>query len=319
LREHDTLTASLLLTVAALGAGAMGCGSSSGGGGGGGAASTSAPIASSTTAGSTSTSTSTTAPASTLPSGSLRVLSYNVAGLPQFISQVQPATNIPLISPKLNGYDLVLVQEDFWYHAELIRDVRHPYQTPPLASFSTLVNDGVNAFSSTPFHSLARIKWSRWHGLFNHSNDGLSSKGFSFARHVFGPGVEVDVYNLHADAGGDQGDIDAREFQFDQLADYVEAFSAGRPLLIAGDTNLSANRPGDMVILDAFLTRLGLTDAARALGGTEKLDRIMTRSTADVGLTMTSWRIAPEFIDAAGARLSDHDAIHVDLTWARLR
>jgi endonuclease/exonuclease/phosphatase family metal-dependent hydrolase len=319
LRDHgttSTLTATLLLAV--FGAfGAMGCGSSGGGGRSTSAATTGAPVASSTTAGSTSS--TTTPPGSTLPTGTLTVLTYNVAGLPQFISQVNPSTNTALISPKLNAFELVMVQEDFWYHADLVRDVRHAYQTPPLTSYSTLVNDGLNTFSSTPFHSLARVKWSRFHGLLSNSNDGLSSKGFTFARHVLGPGVEVDVYNHHADAGGDQGDIDAREFQFDQMADFIEAFSAGRPLIIVGDTNLHANRPGDMVILAAFLTRLGLTDAARSLNGTEKLDRVMVRSTADVELTLTSWGIAPGFLDAAGARLSDHDPVTVDLTWKRLR
>jgi endonuclease/exonuclease/phosphatase family metal-dependent hydrolase len=317
MRDHGTtLTTTLLLALGAVGV--MGCGSS-GSGRSTAAATTGAPVASSTTAGTTTSTSTTTTPVSTLPTGTLKVLTYNVAGLPQFISQNQPATNTKLISPKLNGYDLVLVQEDFWYHADLIRDARHVYQTLPLTGYSTFVGDGLNTFSSTPFHSLARIKWSRWHGLVTNSNDGLSSKGFTFARHVLGPGVEVDVYDVHADAGGDQGDIDARDFQFDQLADYVEAFSAGRPLLIAGDTNLKATRPGDLVILSAFLTRLGLSDAARTLGATETHDRVMLRSTADVELTPTAWRFAPEFVDAAGADLSDHKAVHVDLTWRRLR
>lgn len=318
MRDRGTTSTLLLALLAMEALGVMGCGSSGGSSRSTAAASTSAPVASSTTSGTTSTTTTTTT-GSTLPTGTLTVLTYNVAGLPQFISQVNPSTNTALISPKLNAFELVMVQEDFWYHADLVRDVRHAYQTPPLTSFATLVNDGLNTFSSTPFHSLARVKWSRFHGLFSNSNDGLSSKGFTFARHVFGPGVEVDVYNHHADAGGDQGDIDAREFQFDQMADFIEYTSAGRPLIIVGDTNLNANRPGDMVILAAFLTRLGLTDAARSLGGTEKLDRIMVRSTADVELSLTSWGIAPGFLDAAGARLSDHDPVTVDLTWKRLR
>lgn len=46
-------------------------------------------------------------------SGSFKALTYNVAGLPAPISGSEPATNSPLISPKLNDYDLVLLQEDW--------------------------------------------------------------------------------------------------------------------------------------------------------------------------------------------------------------
>lgn len=297
-----------------LGVALAGCGGSSSSGGG--FAATAAPVTSST-AGSTTSSTS------TLPSGTLKLLTYNVAGLPQLISQVTPARDTPLISPKLNGYELVLVQEDFVYHTELARDARHPYQSLPLTNYSTLVGDGLNTFSTHPFLMSARVKWTTWYGLLSNSNDGLSSKGFSFARHTLGPGVEVDVYNLHADAGGDQGDVDAREVQYDQLADFIEAFSAGRALIVAGDTNLNtwsgARMADDEAVLVGFLGRLGLVDAARALGGQESLDRVMLRSSLDVELVPTSWRYATEFVDATGRPLSDHEAVHVDLTWRRLR
>lgn len=311
MRSSTSVTIAHVTLAALLG----GCGG--GGGGSSGSASTAAPV----TSGGAAPTTSTTTPggSSTLPSGVLQVLTYNVAGLPQGISSSNPATNTSQISPKLNAYDLVLVQEDFWYHADLARDAHHAYQTPPLTGYSTLVNDGLNVFSTTPLYGLIRVKWARWHGVFNASNDGLSSKGFSFARHVFGPGVEVDVYDLHADAGRDQGDIDARRDQFDQLADFIEAFSAGRPLLVAGDTNIKAAEPQDDAILVAFMNRLGLRDAARTLGGVESLDRVLLRSTADVELTPLAWRFADEFVDAAGQDLSDHEAVHVTLEWKRLR
>jgi hypothetical protein len=286
-----------------------GCG---GGGSSGGGGSAAAGVSSSTTGSPTSS--------STLPSGVLKFLTYNVAGLPQAISSVNPLTNTPKISPLLNGYDLVLVQEDFVYHVELARDARHPYQSVPLTGYSTLVGDGLNTFSKHPFLMVSRVKWNVWYGLFSNANDGLSSKGFSFARHTLGPGVEIDVYDLHADAGGDAGDQDARVVQYDQLADFVEAFSAGRPLLIAGDTNLNTwNRPKDETTFVGFMTRLGLIDAARTLNGQECLDRVLVRSNADVELVPTRWRYADEFVDAAGQPLSDHDAVHVDVTWRRLR
>lgn len=47
------------------------------------------------------------------PSGTFTTLTYNVAGLPEGLSGSNPSVNTPLISPLLNAYDLVLVQEDW--------------------------------------------------------------------------------------------------------------------------------------------------------------------------------------------------------------
>ncbi|MET0594862.1 MAG: hypothetical protein ABW133_19330, partial [Polyangiaceae bacterium] len=73
-------------------------------------------------------------------SGEFTALTYNVAGLPEAFSGSQPATNTPLISPLLNDYDLVLVQEDWQtpnpnptgfsvYHDLLAASARHPHQS----------------------------------------------------------------------------------------------------------------------------------------------------------------------------------------------
>ena len=76
------------------------------------------------------------------PPAQFTTLAYNVAGLPQGISGSDPERNLPLISPLLNDYDVVLTQEDFdwWtplaglldfrnYHARLRADATHPYRT----------------------------------------------------------------------------------------------------------------------------------------------------------------------------------------------
>ena len=57
------------------------------------------------------------------------VLSYNVAGLPAGISSSEPDVNTPIISPLLNDYDIVLVQEDFIYHRDLARDAEHTFHS----------------------------------------------------------------------------------------------------------------------------------------------------------------------------------------------
>lgn len=317
------LLSSLLLAVGC-GATIVACGG--GGGGGGPIGTTSAAV---TSSGSVSTSTSgttgggsTTAPTATqtvLASGTLRALTYNVAGLPQGISGSNPVRNTPQISPKLNAYDLVVVQEDFWYHAQLERDAQHPFRSAPLTTHTTLVNDGLNTFSHTPFSDFTRVRWNVYFGLFTNSNDGLASKGWSAARHELFPGITVDVYDLHADAGGDQGDIDARVQQFAQLAQFMATYSAGRAVLVGGDTNLRDTRARDMQTLADFLGATGLTDSARTLGGPETIDRWMFRSSAELTLTPVRWRYADEMVDAAGGPLSDHEGVNVDFEWKWIR
>jgi hypothetical protein len=276
-----------------------GCSSGGGGGGSGAAPAAAAPVA--------------TAPAS----GAFDMLTYNVAGLPQFVSQVQPSVNMPLISPLLNGYDLVLVQEDFWYHTELAKDALHPYQSTPKIATVRAVADGLNQFSRLPFPPIIeREMWAQCYGLINHANDCLSEKGFSLSRVTLTAGVEVDIYNLHADAGSAYEDNFTRARQFEQLRDFILARSNDRAVLVAGDYNLTGFDPEDEPVLQAFMSALGLTDSCRfLLCGDEHIDRILFRETPGLEIRPITWRIATEFVDAAGAPLSDHDAVHVRFEW----
>ncbi|MEZ6183765.1 MAG: hypothetical protein R3F62_02010 [Planctomycetota bacterium] len=131
-----------------------------------------------------------------------------------------------------------------------------------------------------------------------------------------GAGVELDVYNLHADAGGDAGDENARAQQFAQLAQDLRVRSAGRAVLVAGDTNLKAARARDAQVLLDFLGVAGLRDCAREVGNKpELIDRIMIRDGGGLRLRPTQWRTADEFVDAQGGPLSDHAAVHVTLAW----
>lgn len=332
-------TLAVLTVMTALGALATGCSDSKGSRRViGSTATATAPVASSTTStigssttatgGSATTATVTTtvtitgpgASGAILASGTLRVLTYNVAGLPQFLSGSSPATNTSQISAKLNTYDLVLAQEDFTYHIDLARDALHPFQSSPQQQYVTLMHDGLSRFSQSPFVDFTRVQWSVCYGLFSSGADCLASKGFSVARHTIALGVEIDVYNLHADASSDQGDIDARIVQFAQLSTFIQTYSAGRAVIIAGDTNLKgAKRPRDEQTLLDFMGATNVQDSARTLGAPEDIDRIFYRSTAAVVLIPLLWREADEFVDSNGNDLSDHEANNVDFEWRRMR
>ena len=119
-------------------------------------------------------------------SGSFVALTYNVAGLPQGISGSDPQTNSPLISPKLNAYDLVLLQEDwgdpipgvpgiFAFHDEIVAEANHRYRTDPappprgtdlrrFPSGPIYIADGLNQLSRMPFGPIDRQMWSTCFG-----------------------------------------------------------------------------------------------------------------------------------------------------------
>jgi hypothetical protein len=76
------------------------------------------------------------------PSGRFAALTYNVAGLPAALSGSEPDVNTEPISPLLNAYDLVLVQESWVnpdppipglevFHEVLVSQVTHPYLSEP--------------------------------------------------------------------------------------------------------------------------------------------------------------------------------------------
>jgi hypothetical protein len=250
-------------------------------------------------------------------SGAFEALTYNVAGLPEGLSGSSPEANMPLISPLLNAFDLVLVQEDFSYHEALISELRHPHQSTPKEDFERFVADGLNRFAEFPWTDFARVQWDACFGdATGGASDCLAEKGFSFGRTVLGDRVTLDVYNLHAEAGGGDEDIAAREIGIDQLIADVLMRSDGHAVLIGGDTNLHRDDPEDLVLIERIEVELGVEDLCEHLScGDDHIDRFFFRSSDLVEVTPTAWRVADEFVDADGMDLSDHNAIHATISW----
>jgi hypothetical protein len=281
-------------------------------------------------------------------SGDFTVLSYNVAGLPQEISTVNPQEHIPLISPLLNDYDVVLTQEDFdwWvpeldafdfrhYHERLRAQATHPHKSTrwlgpdaagidPAVREAPLVGDGLGVLSRMPFTQGPRRAWRDCFGGLDTSDGGagdcLAGKGFGVVRTTLRPGYEVDVYTLHAEAGGTAQDQQLRSDDFVQLAAFVQSHSAGRAVILGGDTNLhtNASNPAHRAIWSTFLSRTGLTDACTALSCPEpgSIDKIAFRSGGGVTLSATSHAFPrARFRDADGEDLSDHPPLVVGFHW----
>lgn len=249
--------------------------------------------------------------------GILDVLTYNVAGLPAMLSPSNPDVNSRAASPHFNRYDIVLAQEDFTYHEDLVHAAAHPFQLGPRGTGRGLVGDGLTTLSNYPVVSHERRGWQVCNGYLFSLNDCLGEKGFSVAQVTLGSGQGLHVYNLHADAGTDSADVWARLAGFEQLAEFINAHSRDVALIVGGDTNLDSSDPRDQAILEHFLQNTGLRDACLDVGCAElQIDHIFFRSSDQVALRVEDWHQDRAFVDSQGQALSDHPAIAVRFSWA---
>jgi endonuclease/exonuclease/phosphatase family metal-dependent hydrolase len=248
--------------------------------------------------------------------GELKVLTYNVAGLPEGLSNVHPLETLPVVGGLLNRYDVALVQEDYAYPALLRTGIRLPYGTAPFERGQALhFGDGLSQFSKLPFGAVERMAWQACHGRIDSYFDCLTPKGLSMTRVEISPGISVDVYNVHLDAG--PGDLDraARAKQLDQLTAAVQNWSSNRAVIVGGDFNLTW---GELRLLGRLADRTQLRDACQALRCPEpwRLDRVLTRSSKALRLTPRTWSIDRSFKDRRGRPLSDHLAVSVVVAWS---
>lgn len=249
-------------------------------------------------------------------SGSLRLLTYNVAGLPSVLSSSNPAVNTPEISPLLNRYDVVLAQEDFSYHAELVERASHRYQKSPRYPRSTMFGDGLTLLSRFPVESDERVRWRTCNGYLLALSDCFAEKGFSAVELYLANHARVVVINVHGDAGSDLGDVVARRTGFAQLARYIDRNFKDQAVIVAGDTNLDDYDVRDRQILERFTKATRLREVCRAFHCQgENLDKVFYRSSAHLRLDPVAWGPDPRFVDEAGEALSDHLAMSAVFRW----
>lgn len=284
------------------------------------------------------------------PPAEFTTLAYNVAGLPQEISKADPQRHIPLISPLLNAYDVVLTQEDFdwWtplaglldfrnYHSRLRSQATHPYRTdvhpgPRAVGINPqarplLVGDGIGIMSRFPLTGEDHLAWSKCNGdAFFGAADCLAMKGARVVTMTLGDGREVDLYSLHAEAGSGARDQQLQELDFAELAAFIAARGDDRAIILGGDTNLhivdGRDEPNtgavDRVIWERFLAATGMVDVCVAVSCAEpeNIDKFAYRGSSTVDLTpleMTFPRA--RFTSPAGEELSDHAPVVVRWSW----
>lgn len=273
------------------------------------------------------------------------IISSNVGGLPipsMFADDGKIVPHAQKVMGKLlneSGIDIICVQEDFQFHSILAKQMtNYPYCT--YASGGVPVGDGLNIFSKYPIYNIDRVAWEEFNGILDAANDGLTPKGFLKAT-VDVDGVLVDVYDLHVDANGSYEDCMAKKAQFKQLCAYMDENSAGRPIAITGDYNVTTH--GDIAsdfypimiqdaqfkdgwtlfcnegvyftnylpqdVIDAYDAKFG----GYYWGHWDSVERLLFRDGDGTKMSVTDFRYV-DYNRLAGEALTDHSVMIGELT-----
>ena len=271
-------------------------------------------------------------------SGTLRMLAYNVSGIPvvgdfqgtSFTATLQRAS---LLGKLLNGTgaDFIGTEEDFNGADTLAAEMtNYPYRS--YSSGGLAQGQGLNVYSTHRLYNIDRVTWNAEYGTLSGSMDALSNKGFIYALMELEPGVYVNVINVHMDAGYDVISIRTRASNFRQLAEYInQNLDDGRALIVQGDFNFKFKRqladdmvgnllgPTGLTDVWAQLYNEGITDPADPAyhwdAAGDDLDRILYRSGDYLTLTPVS-RTSPDLTGENGERYTDHDPMLTEFTYA---
>ena len=252
--------------------------------------------------------------------GTLRVLTYNVKGLPDAITGDDTSARMELIAPLLRAHDVIGLQEDFQAENHDLLISEWPAE---VSWFDQMVDDrrvygpglsSLSAFAVTADHS---VHYHSCNGLIDGSADCLASKGLQVLR-LDGPaGQPLWWLNTHLEAGSGAEDLIARAEQVEQLLELIPPLIDEDAMIVAGDFNLHTRDAEDVLLLDAITDGLRLIDSCAAVNCPESghIDRIFYRGSSSLALEASHWERAEEMVDSQNTPLSDHPAIRVQLDW----
>jgi len=265
--------------------------------------------------------------ASTLPV-EFTVAAYNVQARPTFDDTT---VKFQEISPLMNEWDLVAIQECFYNHEDLWEGADHPYKyfDNTIDHPFRLVNSGLSIL-----HRIKDTSEAEHVEIlhFSHSGDFQNwpaSKGILMTRHEFGD-VTLDFYNTHMAAGRKERSQLGKRVQTRELIDFVQEHSPPEHVVIfAGDFNMRPVRAGEPPLddyshdldgldrnqlFDVIRKETGLIDVGEQLNGPvyNGVDHVLYRSGTTATLEPLSWKHDTEtFFAEDGTPLSDHEPIIV--------
>ncbi len=195
--------------------------------------------------------------------GTVKIMCYNVAGLPISLKVPKNQHAIGSIITD-SGCDIVAVQEDFNIHGILSESIDksvYPYQT--IHTGGVPGGDGLNIYSKHKIYNEIRTSWNVANGVFDAGADELTPKGILFSVIDLGNGIYLDFYDIHADANGTKEDNETRAEQYRQLKEIIKKRNSKNPVIIVGDFNTSIhyNTVGDAELNDGIYEECGFRDA----------------------------------------------------------
>lgn len=277
-----------------------------------------------------------------LTTGRLPLLTINIAGLPSLLNPNDipgdKDSNTARLGTLLSAapYALVHVQEDFNYHAALYSTTAasFPHRTP--TSGGVPFGSGLNTLSRLPFLNLQRTKWATCSSA--SGADCLTPKGFTFMRLTLAASgsseaAYVDVYNLHTDAGSLADDLAGRQKNMAQVLAYINVWSVGNAVVVAGDTNSRYSRGADTGLRGFLAARFrdawveveragvvpgvgeeALCENPSGTGWCETVDKVLVRGGGVVQMGVEGFGYVG-FKGEEGGVLTDHNPVGVNLTW----
>lgn len=163
----------------------------------------------------------------------LTVLLFNVWNLPGICTDGKSRERAFAISPHLNAYDVVILNEAFQNKDALLKDVVHKHRFVLKRQWYTLFDSGVVILSKYPI-----VDTRSEHYSMRRSFDWFAAKGLAMCT-LDVKGTYVDVYGTHMQAGNSAPETRARLSQALQVAEAVQKWSPPmRPIIFAGDLNM---------------------------------------------------------------------------------
>jgi len=237
----------------------------------------------------------------------LRILTYNICGLPETLTSdrelIPMKKRYEYFAKKFRGYDIIALQENFDRNREIIEKGLPNYYVA--RGTDTLgyakLGSGLYTFSRWTVTGSFFLEWEGMRGY-----DARSHKGFLAATVKISDGLSIDVYNLHAQAGGENRDV--RLKGFDMMFEAMEYYSSGsgRPIILLGDFNCGKH-------YDEVMGLIAARGFIHVKPGLPKVDHIFFKPNG------SGWKIEPLRAEkvfterVGGLRFSDHEALETTL------
>ncbi len=252
-------------------------------------------------------------------SGIFSVLTYNIHGLPSEVTGDDTTSRIEQITPLLEEYDIVGLQEDWIEENRAIWIEGAGFEhidifNEPLTE-EKVYGSGLSLLSQFPHLNNEHVFYQGCNGYIDSASDCFASKGLQIVSTELG-GEPVHFLNTHLEAGNNTVDSDIRSDQIDTIL--AETDKLDGAIVLMGDFNLHPDDPVDMAMLQR-LTDAGFSNTCWELDCAEPnhIDQIWYRSGDGLTFTLESWERPTHFVDGDGVDLSDHPPIVGVFSWER--